>query len=161
MDNTNIRNSRSTEKRVFESREAEERPQAFFGGNSRFNVAKEILDADPEHAYGFVVYSSGNYEQKENYYDAINRGYSPVPTSEHPKLARRHVATPFRESREDQLYTTGGQILVKRDKKIDIAEKEYFTGNQQRQEYISEMYRQPDPRFARPYIDQRTRVNLF
>ena len=161
MENTTQHAARSTEKRVFESRAIDARPVYSFGGGSRFNVPEEIRLADPDHKYAFVVYSSGNFEQKENYYDALDRGYMPVPTSEHPRLSRAHFASPFaREEREDNLYKVGGQILVKRPNDVDKAEKEHFDGDKARQEHLSEMYLQPDARYPKPFMDQRTRVRI-
>ena len=73
----NIRAPRASSSRASRSRVSEERSPIVFGAGSRFNlplsVIKKLKDAGK--VAGFVVYSSGNMEQKENYFDAIDRGW--------------------------------------------------------------------------------------
>lgn len=158
---TNPRASRSTESRAFESRVAEERPPIVFGGGTRFNVPPSVMKDDPDHVYGFVVYSSGNTEQKENYYEAMDRGWKPVPAAEHPSLSRGYEMTPFERREEgDQLIRRGGQILMKRTTETHTAEQDYFDSEKQRQQYMADMYKQNDPRYPKPFMDERKRSRV-
>ena len=152
------RAARSTESRAHEGRISNERPPIVFGSGSRFNIPISVIKDDPDHAYSFVVYSSGNEEQKENYFDAIDRGYKPVPASEHPSLARNYELSPF-ERREDgdQLIRRGGQVLMKRPIELHDAENEHYDSEKQRQEYMADMYKQSDPRHPKPFLDERKR----
>ena len=113
---------------------------------------------DPDHKYSFVVYSSGNTDQKENYYDAMDRGWEPVPANEHPSLARNYELSPFgRIDEGDQLIKRGGQILMKRTVELDEAEHRYYDSETQRQQYMADMYKQADPRYPKPFMDERSR----
>ena len=137
------RRSRTTESRAFESRVPSQRSPIVFGTASRFNVPAEVMKDDPDHKYGFVVYSSGNVEQRENFYEAMDRGWKPVPAAEHPSLARNYELSPFGNREEgDQLIRRGGQILMKRPLDIHEAEEEHYDSEKKRQQYMSDMYKQ-------------------
>lgn len=149
---------RAVSERGSETRVAEMRDPIVFGGNSRFNVPSQVLRDDPDHVYGFVVYSSGNTEQKENYYEAMDRGWKPVSASEHPSLARNYSMSPFKSNEaEEELIRRGGQILMKRTVELQRAEDEHYDAEKQRQDYMAEMYRQVDPRYPKPFMDSRTK----
>lgn len=153
---TNVRRSRSTENRNFESRSASERPPIVFNRGSRFNVPESVLKSDDDHAYSYIVYSSGNIEQKENYNDAIDRFYQPVLASDHPDLARNYEMNPFGDRGEEQLIKRGGQVLMKRKKEIHEAENAHYDAENYRQQYMAEMYKQADPRYPKPFKDDRS-----
>jgi hypothetical protein len=144
-----------------ESRTSEERPPIVFGGGSRFNLPQNIIKKlqDNGKVLGFVVYSSGNVEQKENYDTAIERGWKPLDSREFPELSRQYELSPFGTREEDYLIKRGGQVAMVRDKEIDDAERDYYDSEKQRQEYMASMYKtsQSDPRLPKPFIDQRTR----
>ena len=135
------------------------RPPIVFGGGSRFNLPGNIIKKlqDNGKVLGFVVYSSGNVEQKENYFDAIDRGWRPLDAREFPELMRQYELSPFGMKEEDYLIRRGGQIAMIRDKDIDDAEKSYYDSERQRQEYMADMYKQSDPRLPKPFLDERTR----
>lgn len=156
------RNSRNVESRAFESREANERPPIVFGGGSRFNLPSSVVQKlrDNDQEPGFVVYSSGNAEQKENYYNAIDRGWRPLSALEHPELARQYEMSPFGAREEDQLIRRGGQIAMVRDTATHIAEQDYYDSEKQRQEYMADMYKQTDPRYPKPFMDERSRRKM-
>lgn len=141
------------------SRVEDERPPIVFGGGSRFNLPPNILKKlhDTGKVLGFVVYSSGNVDQKENYMNAIDRGWKPLDAREYPELIRQYELSPFGIREEDYLIRRGGQIAMIRDKEIDDAEKDYYDADKQRQEYLLDMYRQTDPRLPKPFLDERTR----
>lgn len=143
------------------TREEDERAPIVFGGGSRFNLPINVLKKlrDTDKVLGFVVYSSGNTEQKENYYDAIERGWKPLDAREYPELIRQYELSPFGDREEDYLVRKGGQIAMIRDKATNDAEADFYDSEKQRQEYMSSMYKQADPRFPRPFIDERIRDN--
>src|ERR1700735_1325234 len=70
------------------TRTEDERPPIVFGSGSRFNLPAKILKKleDDGKVLGFVVYSSGNVEQKENFYNAVERGWKPLDAREYPEL---------------------------------------------------------------------------
>jgi hypothetical protein len=140
-------------------RTEEERSPIVFGGGSRFNLPPAIIKrlSDNDKVLGFVVYSSGNMEQKENYENALERGWKPLDAREFPELMRQYELSPFGSREEDYLIKRGGQIAMVRDKNIDDAEKEYYDSEKQRQEIMASMYKQADPRYPKPFIDERTR----
>jgi len=137
----------------------EERPPIVFGGGSRFNLPSNVVKKlhDSDKVVGFVVYSSGNVEQKENYFDAIDRGWKPLDAREFPELSRQYELSPFGKTEEDYFIRRGGQIAMIRDKEIDDSEKDYYDSEKQRQEYMAAMYKQGDLRSPRPFIDERTK----
>ncbi len=141
------------------SRVENERPPVVFGGGSRFNLPQNVIKKlhDKGKVMGFVVYSSGNVEQKENYHDALDRGWRALDAREFPELLRQYELSPFGVCEEDYLIKRGGQIAMIRDKEIDDAEKDYYDSEKQRQEYMASMYKQSDPRHPKPFIDERTR----
>ncbi len=141
------------------TREEEERAPIVFGGGSRFNLPSKVIKKlhDSDKVIGFVVYSSGNVDQKENYNDAIDRGWRPLDSREYPELSRQYELSPFGVREEDYLIRRGGQIAMIRDKEIDDAEKDYYDSEKQRQEYMAAMYKQQDPRMPKPFLDERTR----
>jgi hypothetical protein len=140
------------------NRTEEERSPIVFGGGSRFNLPANVLKKlnDSGKVLGFVVYTSGNVDQKENYYDALDRGWKPLDAREYPELIRQYELSPFGTKEEDYLIRRGGQIAMIRDKEIDDAEKDYYDSEKQRQEYMASMYKQSDPRHPKPFIDERT-----
>ena len=141
------------------TRTEDTRPPIVFGGGSRFNLPGNIIKKlhDNGKVLGFVVYSSGNVEQKENYFDAIDRGWRPLDSREFPELMRQYELSPFGMKEEDYLIRRGGQIAMIRDKEIDDAEKDYYDSERVRQEYMADMYKQSDSRLPRPFLDERTR----
>lgn len=151
------RRSRATDNRAFESRTVDDRPPIVWNKGSRFNVPDSVLRSDEDHDYSYVVYSSGNIEQKENYYDAIERHYKPVAASEHPDLARNYELNPFGSRDEgESLIRKGGQVLMKRRKEYGQAEKSHYDSEIHRQHYMAEMYKQQDPRYPKPFMDDRS-----
>lgn len=155
--------SRNLESREFEGRIVNERPPIVFGGGSRFNLPPNLLKRFKNDGYvlSFVVYSSGNVDQKENYYNAIDRGYDPVASNEAPELRRRVELSPFGAREEgDQLIRVGGQTLMKRRVEDQEAEDKYYDSENSRQEYMMNLYRsgQYDPRRPIPFpLDERRR----
>lgn len=156
VDNETRASSRATSSR--KTRTEDERPPIVFGGGSRFNLPPNIIKKlnDSGKVLGFVVYSSGNVEQKENYFDALDRGWKPLDAREFPELVRQYELSPFGTKEEDYLIRRGGQIAMIRDKEIDDAERDYYDSEKQRQEYMASMYKSTDPRQPRPFIDERT-----
>lgn len=151
------RRSRALDSRNFESRTVDQRPTFVYRGGSKFNVPLDVTDSDPDHVYSYVVYSSGNFEQRENYYEAMDRGWKPVAASQHPSLARNYNINPFGTRDEgDQLIRKGGQVLMKRTIEEDDAEKAFYDAENRRQQYMSDMYKQQDPRMPRPFLDDRS-----
>lgn len=144
------------------TREVEERPPIVFGGGSRFNLPANVNRKlqDSGKVLGFVVYSSGNVDQKENYFNALDRGWRPLDAREFPELIRQYELSPFGVREEDYLIRRGGQIAMIRDKEIDDAEKDYYDSEKQRQEYMASMYKTADPRHPKPFIDERTRGRI-
>lgn len=158
----NIRSSRASSSRVARSRISEERPPIVFGGGSRFNLPKNVIKKlkDDGKVPAFVVYSSGNTEQKENYFEAAERGWKPLQANDFPELSRQYEMSPFGKREEDQLIRRGGQIAMVRDEAIDKAEKDYYDAEKQRQEYMTDMYKQSDPRYPKPFMDERRRERV-
>lgn len=158
----NIRSPRSASERSAKSRTSEERAPIVFGGGSRFNlpasVVKKLRDSGKEP--GFVVYSSGNTDQKENYYDALDRGWKPIQACDYPELSRQYEMSPFEQKEESQLIRRGGQIAMIRDSQTHNAEKDYYDSEKQRQQYMADMYKQTDPRYPKPFTDERTRQRI-
>lgn len=155
------RASRNAESRAFEGRVAAERPPIVFGAGSRFNLPPSLVKRfkDDGKSVCFVVYSSGNVDQKENYDNAIERGYQPLTASMAPELARQYELSPFGTRDEaDQLIRRGGQIAMIRDTEIHEAEDKYYDSENQRQQYMADMYKQADPRYPRPFMDERKRT---
>lgn len=153
------RRSRSTENRNFESREAGERSPIVWNRGSRFNVPESVLKSDDDHAYSYICYSSGNEEQTENYWDAVDRHYKPVPPAEHPALSRDSGLSPFGNRDRDEgnnFIRKGGQILMKRKKEYHEAENAHYDAENHRQQYMAEMYKQVDPRSPKPFMDDRS-----
>ena len=141
------------------TRTEDERPPIVFGSGSRFNLPAKILKKleDDGKVLGFVVYSSGNVEQKENYFNAVEREWQPLDARQYPELLRQYELSPFGVKEEDHLIRRGGQIAMIRDKDIDAAERDYYDSEKSRQEYMSSMYKQTDPRLPKPFLDERTR----
>jgi len=140
------------------TRTENERSPIVFGGGSRFNLPANVIKKlnDSGKVLGFVVYSSGNTEQKENYFDALDRGWKPLDAREYPELIRQYELSPFGTKEEDYLIKRGGQIAMIRDKEIDDAERDYYDSEKQRQEYMASLYKQTDPRHPKPFLDERT-----
>src|SRR3982751_3704375 len=117
--------SRSSTER--KTRIDDERPPIVFGGGSRFNFPESVVKKlkDSGKVVGFVVYSSGNIEQKENYFSAIDRGWRALDSREFPELSRQYSLSPFGKTEEDYLIRRGGQIAMIRDKEIDDSERDY------------------------------------
>lgn len=153
------RASRSTESRSYEARVTEERPPIAYGDGSRFNLPKEVIEKYKDNGYSlsFVMYMCGKEEDKENYFSAIERGYTPVMASELPQLARRYSLSPFSQKEEDSLVRRGGQVLMKRLSDVDIAEKENYSEMHARQRIMSELHKQTDPGKPRVMFDERSR----
>lgn len=151
--------TRSSSRASTSRKPREERPPIVFGGGSRFNfpdtVIKKLEKTDK--VLGFVVYSSGNLEQKENYFNAIDRGWKPLDSREFPELSRQYELSPFGKSEEDYLIRRGGQIAMIRDKDIDDAERDHYDSEKHRQEYMADMYTQQDSRLPKPFMDERSR----
>lgn len=159
---TDIRSTRSASSREAQSRTMEERPPIVFGLGSRFNLPDSVVKRLKEAGKvpGFVVYSSGNVEQKENYYNATDRHWKPLVASDFPELARQYELTPFSTKEEDQLIRRGGQIAMVRDKEIDDAEKKHYDEANRREQYMIDMYKQSDPRLPKPFLDERKRERM-
>jgi hypothetical protein len=160
---TNIRSPRSASERGAKSRTAEERAPIVFGGGSRFNLPLNVVKKLRENGKepGFVVYSSGNEEQKENYYNALDRGWKPLQACDYPELSRQYEMSPFAQKEESQLIRRGGQIAMTRDIELHNAEKDHYDSEKQRQQYMADMYKQTDPRYPKPFTDERTRQRTF
>lgn len=159
---TNSRSSRAASSRSAGSRTLGERSPIVFGLGSRFNLPPSVVKKLKEAGKipGFIVYSSGNTEQKENYYGAMDRGWRPLLASEFPELSRQYELSPFSTKEEDQLIRRGGQIAMVRDAEDDQAEKEHYDSENKRQEYMSDMYKQTDPRYPKPFLDERRRERI-
>lgn len=159
------RRLRSADSRNFESRSASERPPIAYGLLSRFNISKEIIKsyADQGYELNWVMYSSGNVEQKENYFSAIERNHIPVLASEHPEFRRNYDMNPFGEKNPvDQFISKGGQILMKRKEEYCAAEREHYDSENRRQDFMTEMHRMSaqNPGSVRPFIDERKRERV-
>lgn len=157
QETTNNRRSRGTESREFSARSANERPPIEFGAVSRFNLPTSLLKKLDEEGYeaGFVVYSSGGTDQKENYFDAIRRGHEPILCSQYPEIARQYSMSPFGAREEDEISRVGGQTPMKRRKKDAEAERDYYDSERMRQQIMVDTFKQGD---SRVLTDQRTRV---
>jgi len=163
IESKNPRASRSMELRGFkEGRVKDERPPIVFGLGSRFNLPPQLVQRFKDDGYvlSWVVYSSGGSDHKENYYEAIDKGYQPLPASAAPELMRQYELTPFgdgkREEASNQLIQKGGQTLMKRPIEIHNAEEDFYDSENQRQQYMSDLYRagQANPSLPRPFLDE-------
>ena len=94
---TTRRSTRSMQNRSKDSRVTEERPPVSYSMGSKFNLPKSLVENMRKAGYepGWIVYSRGKEEDKENYFDAIDREYQCVPASEAPELARRYEMNIF------------------------------------------------------------------
>lgn len=155
----NVRTPRSASSREAKGRISKERPPIVFGAGSRFNLPESVVKKIREDGQepGFVVYSSGNTEQRENYDNAVERGWKPIQKCDYPELSRQSELSPFGKREEDQLIRRGGQIAMVRDSEIHEAEQDYYDSEKQRQQYMADMYKQSDPRYPKPFMDERTR----
>lgn len=144
------------------TRVEDERPPIVFGGGSKFNLQANVVKKvkDSGKVLGFVVYSSGNTDQRENYFDAMERGWVPLDARDFPELKRQYQLSPFANREEDYLIRRGGQIAMMRDKEIDDAENAHYNAERRRQEVLSEMYAQTDPRHPKPFMDERSRERI-
>lgn len=149
----NIRTPRASSSRGAQSRVAESRSPIAYAANpvigvgSRLNlpetVVKKLREDGQEPA--FVVYASGNQDQKENYFTAVDKGWRPLRASEYPELARNYEINPFGDRVEDQLIRRGGQIAMVRDKDIhDQEQAVYREQNRAQKEYSQKHYCRPD-----------------
>lgn len=152
------RTSRAALNRGSTSRVSESRPPITFGGGSRFNLPTSVVQKlkDAGKVPGFVVYSSSNEEQKENYFAAMERGWKPLTANEFPELARQYELSPFSTKEADQLIKRGGQIAMVRDKETDNAEKEHYDSERERERMMLQQYSW-DGGNVKPIIDQRKR----
>lgn len=137
------RRARSLEGRSFQSRSASERPALNYASLSKFNVPKEVLDADPDHYYSYINARTPTGENlKQNFYDAVDRGYKAVPPSAHPSLARNYHVNPFGDrGEESQFIERGCAILMKRPIDLHKQENARYDSEHQRDHEMAELYR--------------------
>lgn len=159
------RRSRTTDNRSFESRGAVERAPLVYGTGSRFNFPAEAIQRFHDQGYelNYVVISSGNTDQKENYFNAMDRGHIPLLASEDPSLARNYNMNPF-GSRDDadQFIKKGGQIATKRKIEDAKVERDYYDGENKRDQYMTDMHKMSmnNPGAPRPFLDERKRERI-
>lgn len=159
------RRSRSTDNREFESRAANQRTPIVYGTRSRFNFPEETIKRFKDMGYelNYVVISSGNQEQKENYYDALERGHEPLLASEDPSLARNYGMDPF-GSRDDadQFIRKGGQVATKIKIETAQAERDHYNDENKRTHYMTEMHKLAanNPGAPKPFLDERRRERI-
>lgn len=152
------RASRSSERRIHESRSADERTRApiVFGEGSAFNVPSAVRESDPEHSYSYIAYSSGGKDLRQEYEDAVyRRGFQPVKRSSHPLLNRNMVDSPFGREEDDDLIKYGGQILMKRPVETAKAEDDFYNERNARQNYIRELHSNSNPGSPKVIQDER------
>lgn len=154
------RTPRSRESRSATSRTVSQRPPMTFG-QSKFNLPLSVVQKarDNGQEMGFVVYSRGNEEQRENYDEAVFRGWRPLRTSDYPELAPPEALSPFgkRQEETENLIRRGGQVAMVRDTETHQAEQEYYDAEKERQRHLAEMYKTDDLGRPRVLIDQRSR----
>ena len=161
------RRSRSTDSRSFDSRAANERAPLNYGTLSRFNVPEKTRKKYKDMGYDlcWIMYSSGNLEQKENYFKALERGYSPVLASDDPELCRNYSMSPFGEKSDsniDSFIPRGGQILMKIKEEERESELELYDSENRRNNYMTNMHKiaANNPGAPRPFIDERRRERV-
>lgn len=153
------RSSRSMQSRNHEGRVEDARDPLVYAGISRFNLPKSLIDRFPEFRFCWVVYSSGNQETKENYFDMCDKGYQPVRASECPELARHYALSPFAKKEEDELILRGGQILMKASREVAEKWDRYYQERSDAQHTIAETNRlSADGRSPRVFQANSSRV---
>ena len=161
-DGKTLRRSRNADTRDFEGRSVTSRSPIAYGRISKFNLPEEFIKDYEAKGYvvGFIVYSLANSEHRENYYQAIDRGWIPVKASDHPSLVRNYQNNPFGKKDEmDEFIIRGGQIAMIRRQEDHDAEKGYYDSENIRIDYMRKMYEahQLDPRAPVPFLDERRR----
>lgn len=111
-----LRFNRAAHNRANTRRMNNERPPLDFSIGSRFNIPKEITEADPDNIYGFIPYMAGGEQLQDIVDDAVERGWWPVLKSEHPILARRYLSDVFGKTEQCDYIKKGGQIAMKRSR---------------------------------------------
>jgi hypothetical protein len=152
-----FRARRSAGARSAFSRVSDERRSISFG-DSQFNLSKNIVDKlrDNGKVLGFVVYSSNNEEQRDNYLKAQDRGWQPLLANEFPELSRRYNLSPFGNKEADEFIKRGGQIAMVRNKEDDDAEKAHYDSEVDRTNKMLKDYSWNGGE-VRPVIDHRKR----
>lgn len=156
--NSNVdRSARPNVARSPRTKEEEDFSPIVFGGGSRFNLPISVVKKLEEEGKvaAFVMCSSMNEEQKENYFNAVDRKWKPLDAREHPELRRNYELSPFGDSEQDHLVKKGGQIAMVRDKRIHDAETMHYDSEKQRQEFMASTHRTEDPRTPRVIFDHR------
>lgn len=161
------RRSRSTDGRAFDLRSSNERAPLNYGTLSRFNVPEKTRKKYKDLGYElcWIMYSSGNVEQKENYFKALERGYSPVLASDDPELCRNYSMSPFGEKSDsniDSFIPRGGQILTKIKEEVRDDELDLYDAENRRNNYMTDMHKiaANNPGAPKPFIDERRRERV-
>lgn len=149
------RTRRSATSRTAFSRVSEDRHSVSFG-DSQFNLPKSVVEKLKAEGkvVGFVVYSSMNEEQRDNYLRAQDRGWDPLCANEYPELTRRYNLAPFSSRESDEFVKRGGQITMIRSKEQDDAERKYYDSEVDRTNKMLREYSFSGGEI-KPYIDQR------
>ena len=149
------RTRRAATGRTSFSRVSEDRRSVSFG-DSQFNLPKSVVEklkADGK-VVGFVVYSSMNEEQRDNYLKAQDRGWDPLCADEYPELTRRYNLAPFNSRESDTFIKRGGQITMIRSQEEDDAERKYYDSEVARTNKMLREYSFGGGEI-KPYVDQR------
>lgn len=154
-----IQESDSTESNAYRRNKKQGDPKSpiTWGTKSRFNLPDAVIQKlkDEGKVVSFVPYSVANEEDKERFFKAIDDGWQPIDGRDFPELMRNYKLSPFGMKEEDYLIKKGGQVAMWRDKETHDAEQSYYDAEDRRKKYMTDMYRQPDPRMPKPYLDER------
>ena len=155
------RSSRNMQSRAYEGRVVSAKAPVSYMMGSRFNLPEQLVENLRKSGYepGWIAYSRAKTEDKENYFDAIDREYQPILASEAPELARRYELNPFGNREEDSLIRRGGQILMKRPIEAHQAEQKHYNEIHLRQQQHSDLFRQ-GPDGLTKFLDERTLVPM-
>ena len=155
------RSNRAMESRAREGRIASAKAPVSYMMGSRFNLPEQLVENLRKSGYepGWIAYSRAKVEDKENYFDAVDREYQPIMASEAPELSRKYDLNPFGSREEDTLIRRGGQILMKRPIEAHLAEQQHYNEIHMRQQQQSDLFRQ-SPNGLTKFLDERTLVPM-
>lgn len=122
------RPARAEASRTMEARSYERKPVAYLR-NGKFSIPLELKEMYPDKVFAWVRFAFKNSgEDRENYLEAVDDGYQPVPPTACPELARRQSITPFERQSEgsDDLIRRDGLALMWCDKDIYDARQAYY-----------------------------------
>lgn len=138
-----IRRPRSAETRNFESRESTQRVPVTFARGSRFNLPQAVLD-DERYEFSFIESTIANDEDYARCDNAMGNHWKPVAIDEYPELSRSYSS--FRKREDDNnIFSTGGQKLFKRETEICEQEREFFDNKNQTSDDLVAAHREHNP----------------